>query len=132
MLDVDRNLSIKDIKDYCEYFAQKYSMPLDIGIMQLLEKIKTTLNRIDSEIGNSIPENMEIIGIYPEKDKLVSPNIGINFVNKLPRGIILRDNHIPIGEDEDPHDFKHAQAVDLVRIIEMKTSKLKHTFDINK
>ena len=132
MLDIDRKLSIEDIRNYCDYFIKIYSIPLDIGSDQLLEEIKAILNKIDTEIGKSIPENMEIIGVYPENDKLVSPNIGINFVKKLPRGIILRDKHVPINNDEDPHDFRSAQAVDLARIIKMKTSKSKHIFDINK
>jgi len=132
VLDPDRNFTMENMKKYCEYLTKVYSIPSEENLSQLLKKIKETLNLIDTQISSSIPESIEVIGVYPEHDKLVSPEIGINFINKLPRGIILRDNYMPTDKNEDAHDFKHAQASDLVRVIKMKTSKSKHVFDINK
>lgn len=131
MLDPERNFSTEDLLKYCQFFAKKYEMPAE-GPEKLLEKIRATLGSIDSQIGDSVPGSTEVVGVYPVNDKLVSPQIGINFIGKLPRGIMLRDNHIPVDENEDPHDFKHAGVGDLIRIIKMKTSKSKHVFDINK
>ena len=132
MLDPDRWLSLDDLQKYCEYFATKYSISESDGANKLFEKLKTVLGRITSNIGKSMPETTEVIGIYPSSDKLVDPQIGISFINKLPRGIILRDNYAPTDSEEDPHDFEHAKASDLLRIMQMHTSKVKHTFNINK
>ncbi len=131
VLDLGRNFSVEGMRKYCQYLSEKYVMSSEYGAEELVDKIKETLKKITAEIGDSLPKKMEVIGVYPTADKLVSPETGISFVDKLPRGIILRDNHIP-AENEDPHDFTHARAEDLIRIIEMKTSKQKHTFHINK
>jgi len=132
ILDPDKNLSVEDLRNACQYFAQQYTMPVEGGVDKFLEKTLETLRLIDSQIGDSMPDNTEVIGIYPESDKLVSPKIGTNFFSKLPRGVLLRDKYVPEDESEDGHDFKSTRAEDLLRIIKLKTSKSKHTFDINK
>lgn len=131
-LDPERNLTKEDMLEYCKHFASRYSMDTISGPEILLQKILETLESIGLKIRDSLPEDTEVIGIYPQNDKLVSPQIGINFLNKLKRGIILRDNHAPPDEDIDLHDFNHAEADNLLRILKMKTSKFKHIFDINK
>lgn len=132
ILDPNRKLDLEDMKNYWEYCAQQYAMSSEYGATQLVEKTKKVLETINSMTDDSISKDIEVVGVYPENDKIISPSVGINFINKLPRGIILRDHFIPTDENEDPHDFKHAQANDLIRIIKMKTSKSKHVFDINK
>lgn len=132
VLDPDRGLTTEDMRQYCRYFETKYAVPGKDKASRLLTKIESTLDRINSEISDSIPKTVEIIGVYPTSDKLVSPKIGTAFIDKLPRGIVLRDNHVPSHEAENPHEFTHAKPIDLLRIIRMKTSQSKHIFDINK
>lgn len=132
MLDPDRGLDVNAMGRYCDYFATKYEIPGEDGSAALLEKIKAILNRINSEIGTSLPETVEVIGIYPTSDKLLSPKIGEAFIDKLPRGALIRDNYVPSRENEDPHDFEHSEATDLLRIMDMKTSMTKHVVEVNK
>ena len=132
VLDPDRNLSVEGFRGYCQYFAKKYVMPENGGSDKFLERTLETLRLIDLQIETSVPDNTEVIGIYPESDKLVSPEIGVNFFGKLPRGVLLRDKYVSEDENDDGHDFKHAKVEDLLRIIRLRTSKSKHVFDINK
>jgi hypothetical protein len=132
MLDPGRNLGIDDLKKVCQFFAQKYDMPEDGGSDEFARKTVDVLRSIDSQISSSMPETMEIIGLYSESDKIVSPEIGKNFFSKLPRGVLLQDKYLPEDATEDAHDLKHVRVEDLLRIIRMKTFKSKHTFNINK
>jgi hypothetical protein len=131
LLDPARNLSFSGLRQYCDYFETIYNLSPKSNAGLLFEEIKQKLEIINKHITDSVPENMEVIGIYPENDSLVSPEIGINFIGKLKRGIVLRDGYLP-QQGEEPHDFKHATAENLIRIIRMKTSNRFHVFGINK
>ncbi len=131
VLDPDRGLSVEDLRSVCRYFATKYVMPAEGGSDKFADRTIEVLRSIDSQIGASIPENTEIVGIYPESDKLVSPQVGVDFFSKLPRGVLLRDKSVSEDKSYDGHDFKQARVEDLLRIMQMQISKSKHTFNIN-
>jgi len=132
ILDPIKSLSVEDLKNASQYFAQMYAMPAEGGTDKFVEKTMAELRLIDSQIGISMPENTEVIGVYPESDKLVSPQVGVSFFDKLPRGVLLQDKYDPKNDAEDGHDFKRARVEDLLRIIKLQTSRTKHTVSINR
>lgn len=130
VLDAAKGLHIDDLEGFYQSISTKYTK-VPGATTQLLEKTKETLLKIQTEIGGSLPANTDIIGIYPEMDQRVSPEIGIHLLSTLQRGTIFRDHHAP-SKGEDPHDLQHVQADDLLRILKLPPSRTRHVFDVNK
>lgn len=129
VLDPNRDFDVDSLKNVCKELSDNYEISEEGGNAKFIEKTLKTLHTIDSSIGSSMPENTEVIGIYPESDAIVSPEVGTNFFSKLPRGVLYRDQY---SGDEEGHSYKRATVKDLLKVIKIKTSKSKHVFDINK
>lgn len=126
-LDKNKGLTKDALEEYIKHLKDNKIFDFQDDYSKQVQELVSKLKDINDQISTSIPENLDIIGVYPKEDELVSPEIGESFFDKLPKGLLIQDQK---AYKTNPHDYIHANPESLLRLINLKT-KNKHNFIVN-
>lgn len=88
---------------------------------KMLEQLKQASSEVKNKI-RDLPKHIGVIGVYPEQDRILSIQSGLDLQNNLGRGLVIDDKTFRqerFSEQADAHDFPHLKPEVLTRLIEM-------------
>lgn len=111
------------------HFSEFYNIS-DTEIM--VAKLEEAMSKMKSSL-KDIPENISVIGVYPEKDSLITIKAGDDLQKNLGRGLIVDDRTFRKEKltNNEAHNFPHLLTETMLRLMKMKTSKHGHRVTVN-
>lgn len=118
-LDTERNFNISVIRDFLVDMKNRNVYNLG-NIEENFQNCVDSYNELNSHI-TDVPDNISVIGIYPEEDRTLSIKAGLDLQNKLGRGVIIDDKTFrqELHGETDAHDFPHLLPENMLRFLQM-------------